>query len=532
LFTKLLQEPLGKCTPCEQRKLVIIDALDETEYESREDFLDLLMHRFPWLPKWLVFFISSRPEDTVQSRLKKYNPCIKICAGNADHVNFYRQHEQDIRRFVEKRIEFSCLPYAVEDVMKKCNGLFLYAFYIVKLLSDQVHAGKIGNLSDLFPGDIDDFFRENFQRVFNKVGAVLYRKIFSCVIASPSPIPVSFISFILRKENSKLDEQEVIDAVSQFVLLRTSDETFTFLHNLIPSWLTDRKKASRRLFIDSIKAGEFLRNIILEILPVVVNGGSENHLLVDTDFLDYVVRFGVRVLCRYDEKDSLNVVFSCLTNYSFIQKRIQISRIEIYSVIGDFKLSARCQALGNDKKVILQEICTALESSIHVLVECPHLLPSCLRSASKAVQRNVTISAGVSTTWMEWNEIPYPVCEIPLGMHCFALSPDRTLLAGGKGRCISLFDACSLKRVLGPVELVETKNDILNHLAFSPDNKSVFFGRLDKWFSVEQGCLYEISHFSGNSRFYEWGCFTLDGCYIIVKDGRHIAELGPDCPVY
>ena len=39
LFTKLLQEPLGKCDPCEQRKLVIIDALDETEYESREDFL-------------------------------------------------------------------------------------------------------------------------------------------------------------------------------------------------------------------------------------------------------------------------------------------------------------------------------------------------------------------------------------------------------------------------------------------------------------------------------------------------------------
>jgi len=223
LFTKLLQEPLGKCTTCEQRKLVIIDALDETEYESREDFLDLLMHRFPRLPKWLVLFITSRPEDTVQYRLKKYNPCIKICAGNADHVNFYRQHEQDIRRFVEKSIDFSCLPYSVEDLMKKFNGLFLYAFYIVKLLSDPVHAGKIGNLSDLFPGDIDDFFRENFQRVFDKVGADLYRELFSCALASPSPLPVSFISFILKRENSKLDEQEVIDAVSQFVVLRTSD---------------------------------------------------------------------------------------------------------------------------------------------------------------------------------------------------------------------------------------------------------------------------------------------------------------------
>ncbi len=30
LFTKLLQEPLAKCNPNQQRKLVIIDALDET----------------------------------------------------------------------------------------------------------------------------------------------------------------------------------------------------------------------------------------------------------------------------------------------------------------------------------------------------------------------------------------------------------------------------------------------------------------------------------------------------------------------
>ena len=43
LFTKLLQEPLTKCnTPCE-RKLIVIDALDETKYESRKIF-SMLSH--------------------------------------------------------------------------------------------------------------------------------------------------------------------------------------------------------------------------------------------------------------------------------------------------------------------------------------------------------------------------------------------------------------------------------------------------------------------------------------------------------
>ena len=64
----------------------------------------------PMLPKWLVFFITSRSEDTVQFRLKKYHPCIKICAGNSESLEFYRQHEQDIKLFLEKSVDFSRFP--------------------------------------------------------------------------------------------------------------------------------------------------------------------------------------------------------------------------------------------------------------------------------------------------------------------------------------------------------------------------------------------------------------------------------------
>ena len=51
LFTKLLHEPLSTCGSSDKKFLVIIDALDETEYKSREDFLDLIKHRFPMLPE-------------------------------------------------------------------------------------------------------------------------------------------------------------------------------------------------------------------------------------------------------------------------------------------------------------------------------------------------------------------------------------------------------------------------------------------------------------------------------------------------
>ena len=122
-------------------------------------------------------------------------------------------------------------------------------------------------LSDLFPGDIDSFFLQNFKRVYDQVGQDIFKKLFGCVIVAPAArLPVSIISYILKRESSNNDEQEVIDAVSQFVVFRTSDQTLTFLHNLIPAWLTDKNKASRKLFIDKRIAGEYLLKVFVEIL--------------------------------------------------------------------------------------------------------------------------------------------------------------------------------------------------------------------------------------------------------------------------
>ena len=108
-----------------------------------------------------------------------------------------------------------------------------------------------------------------FKRVFYKVKGDLYWKIFGCIMVAPSPLPVSLIAFVLRRENSSLEEYDVIDAVSLFVVLRTSDRTVSFLHNLIPVWLSDKGKA-RELFLNSKTAGEYLKNIFVDILSTMV----------------------------------------------------------------------------------------------------------------------------------------------------------------------------------------------------------------------------------------------------------------------
>ena len=433
LFTKLLEEPLAKCTPCQQRKLVIIDALDETEYESREDFLCLIKERFPRLPAWLVFFITSRPEDTIQSRLERYNPCVRICAGNSEQHSLYRQHELDIQRFLEKRVDFSRLPYSAEDLTHKCNGLFLYAYYIAKMHNDPGHSGKIDQLNDILPGDIEDFFRENFERLYDKVGKNIFKKLFGCTIAAPSPLPVSIIEYILEREDSSSDEQQVIDAVSQFLVFRSSDQTIDFLHNLIPAWLTNKKKASRKLFIDKKTAGEYLRNVIIEILPAVVKKSPTTLPPIDVDLQVYVSHVAVRFLCQRDDMESLKLVSNCLTSYHFLEKRIQKGRIEVYRLLEDLQLADGLPSFEDRRKQnVLQEIFFVLESNVHVLLECPQLFHSCLENASSAVQENVLIPQ-VSGPWLEWNVSDLPNSEFLSGFHFYATASNKKTVAGGEG---------------------------------------------------------------------------------------------------
>ncbi|XP_015780920.1 PREDICTED: uncharacterized protein LOC107358863 isoform X2 [Acropora digitifera] len=503
LFTKLLHEPLGKCNTCSQRKLVIIDALDETNYESREDFLELLKARFPLLPKWLVFFITSRPENTVQFYLKKYNPCIKICAGNGQGDDYYMEHEADIRRFLEKKVNFSELPYSVEDVVAKCNGLFLYAYYISEVLSDRTSFMKGVNLADHFPGDIESFFLTNFKRVYNKLSeADLYVKLFGCLIAAPAPLPFPFISFIIKKEKSNLDVQTIIDAVSQFVMVRSSDNTFSFLHNLIPSWLSSEEKASRKLFIDRAEANEYFKKIILTFLHCALSDQPEGGLSIYRDVRNYLLHVGVRFLCyNYDNRDTMTTVFRCLTSFHFLQMRVNTDRLEIFSVVRDYKRCLQCQSFLHAEKLIVEEICTALENDIHVLVECPHLLPSCLQWTSEATQTKLAVSGDTLMTCESFDWLPYLGTTLSSENSYFTLSPDKKLLAQCNvlTRIVRVYDAGSLEEVFGPVKCEME----IDGLAFSPDGKSLLFGEEGAGLSVERGRVEEIPFSYGEKRVTE-----------------------------
>ena len=106
------------------------------------------------------------------------------------------------------------------------------------------------------------------------------------------------------------------------------------------------------------------------------------------------------------------------------------------------------------QNTILQEISLAIESDVHVLVESPHLLPSCIRNASDVVQENILIPQ-VSLPWFKWNVFDRLAANILSGCNCFATASDKETVVGAKGCSLVFFNASMLQIVSGPFEISE-----------------------------------------------------------------------------
>ena len=103
----------------------------------------------------------------------------------------------------------------------------------------------------------------------------------------------------------------------------------------------------------------------------------------------------------------------------------------------------------------------------------------------------------------------------------FTVTSDKKLVVGALNNPPRIFfpDAVTGKTAAGPFEIpTDVIGQVLIYdLMFSPDDKFLFFGRLDKWFSVEQGCVVDLLQFSGNSVWYEQPAFTGKGKYFYVS---------------
>ena len=214
--------------------LIVVDALDESKAESKSDLLELISEEFLELPPWVKILISSRPELQVRKKLEHFNP-VEILPDDCHHI-------RDLKHFFQQ-----CLPNlsegTVNSLISKCEGSFLYAYYLVY----ELQKGDLGiepNLDEIFPKGISGFYEKQFKRLDNGLLKVIpdtassiLKGFVNIVAASKDPLPIRILFTGMGLSNQDYQVREIIISVMSEILPLYED-CLTVYHKSLWDWLT------------------------------------------------------------------------------------------------------------------------------------------------------------------------------------------------------------------------------------------------------------------------------------------------------
>ena len=248
-YRVLLNEPLHALDR-HKPVLIVVDALDESKTESKSDFLELISEEFLELPRWVKILITSRPELQVRKKLQHFNP-VEILPDNRHHTN-------DLKHFFQQ-----CLPDlnegTVNSLISKCEGSFLYAYYLVNELLKR-DLGIEPNLDGIVPKGISGFYEKQFKRLENGLLKVIpdtalsiLKSFVNIVAASKDPLPIKILFTGMGLSNQDYQVREIIIGVMSEIFPLYED-CLTVYHKSLWDWLT-LNGYEEHAFVPDVKAG-------------------------------------------------------------------------------------------------------------------------------------------------------------------------------------------------------------------------------------------------------------------------------------
>ncbi|XP_028417973.1 uncharacterized protein LOC114542683 isoform X1 [Dendronephthya gigantea] len=230
-FRVLLNDPLHALDRHDPM-LIIVDALDESKTDEKSELLELISERFCELPDWIKIFISSRPELQVRKILEHLHPW-EIRPDDEDH-------NHDIELFVRHSLP-NLDDNSIRSVISKCEGSFLYAYYLVSELKEK-GVGIEPDLSDYISSGISGYYEKQFKRL--RMGIQRFKEDTSCLLNSfinivavskePLPIKVLFKCMGLSKDEFEI-RKAFLDIMSEILPVY---DCLTVYHKSLWDWLT------------------------------------------------------------------------------------------------------------------------------------------------------------------------------------------------------------------------------------------------------------------------------------------------------
>ena len=243
LFALLFKEPLSAVGDPGRNMLMVIDGLDESDYQGRNELLDVIANQFCKLPVWIRFLVTTRPALNIAEKLKHLKP-LKLKSNDAENI-------EDVRVVCLKRLQRMVKPENmgefIEKLVLKSEGLMLYAHFLIFAITENPSIFHEGDLVGSSPSGITAVYHSYFQRLERELIKELnvreehLMNLLSVITASREPLPVAFVSKLLVPgTDSLLTKRKVLRALdSVSALLPIRDDCVHVIHKSVKDWLTD-----------------------------------------------------------------------------------------------------------------------------------------------------------------------------------------------------------------------------------------------------------------------------------------------------
>ena len=300
LFEVLFEEPLTSLNDPGLTYLMVIDGLDESEFQGRNELLDVIANYFQGLPRWIRFLVTTRPEINIAENLKNLHP-LQLDPNVKENVkDIYLCFEKQISHLLQSEHRGTIL----QALVQKSQGVMLYAHYLADFIKKEVPVLTCELLDSILPSGISSVYHSYFKRLENELCKELtvteeqFLNFLSAVAATREPLPLGFVPILLVPGKPTSVVQRKVKAAIACVsaLLPVQDECIHFFHKSVKDWLIYEQ---HYFSVDEKEGHEVLSKLCIDELSQVKQKGVD--WVKFTDPTKYALRHGVQHMLQLED---------------------------------------------------------------------------------------------------------------------------------------------------------------------------------------------------------------------------------------
>ena len=305
LFELLFEEPLNRLSDPGFTSLVVIDALDESEYQGRNELLEVIGTYFNKLPIWIRFLVTTRPEINIWDRLKGLRPLLLEPDDEENIKDIGHLFERNLRPMFQVNNHESILT----ELVQKSEGIILRAQLLVDFIKEKFSVLKREHLDGIIPLGISSVYQSYFKRLETELCKQLnmsedmFLSLLSVIVASREPLPLGFVSnFFFPGKVSSAVQRKVNKAIACISsLLPVQEGCIHFFHKSVKGWLVDQSYYGKHSFSLLENEGHLiLARLCGNKFDEVKRKGVDRTQQFD-EVTKYALRHGVQHMLQLDE---------------------------------------------------------------------------------------------------------------------------------------------------------------------------------------------------------------------------------------